>query len=651
MNNCAKFLLLALLANPKLGFGQQSPAYRFDSLVAAAQNAQAARDYASAARDYKQAAAIRPEIPELWADLGLMQQETKDIPGAIESFQTANHLQPSLYVPNLFLGIDYAHIGKAKLAIPFLVRAQQMNRTDPQAPLALGRAYIGERDYRPAIQALSRATTLNGRLGGAWFSLGIARLDQVEVDALTMSETGKGSPYAGALYADSLAKQARFGEAASLYKTLLDSQPQPPCIRSEWGFALLRDHNPTAAASAFAAERKMHPECGLALFGQARLAFENGNGGAAAAILAGLWNRDHGFFASNVSILLGGLSGEQAASLVRMTTTSSSTPLSADMRNALLAAAGLPDENPADGDREAGDGTGESATAIGATAQELYAAGKFRQCDERLGSNLAAMGAPQLRLLAACSFFAGDNQRAYKAATSLQVLEPHSLEALYWSIRADERMALTALARFQQLEPDSADSHVLLGDIDNQLERYDDAQAEYLKALALAPGDTAALLGLASAHLNQDDDQAAMQFAQSALAHSPDDPELNLIMGEALQGEHEYVESEPFLMKSLKAKPQMRPRIHALIGKAYAETGKTPDAIEQLKLGISSDEDGSIQYLLARMYFKLGDKKDGNEAITQMKIIKEQRQSRGVKRVEDPDLSPLETAASAASVP
>jgi tetratricopeptide (TPR) repeat protein len=651
VNKGVKFLLLALLAKSVPGFGQQPQVSSFDFLVASAQRAQAAGDYVSATSDYKQASAIRPDVPELWANLGLMQQETKDLTGAIESFQTANRLKPSLYVPNLFLGIDYAHAGKTKLAIPFLMKAQRMNTTDPEAPLALGRAYIGERNYVPAVKELTRATRLNPRLGDAWFSLGIARLDQVEVDALTMSEAGKQSPYAGALYAESLEKQARFGEAASLYETLLDSKPQPPCLGSGWGFALLRDHKPSAAAAAFSAERKVHPECGLALFGQARLALENGNDAEAAKILTDLWNRDHGFFESNAPILFGGLSNEESASVARLSAASGEAPLPAGLRNVLKNAAGLSAPNPADAVRENARNTSQTTYAVRHTAQEFYAAGEFRHCEDRLGVNLTAMSAAQLRLLAACSFFTGDHERAYEAATALQALQPHSLEALYWSIRADERLALTALARFQQLEPNSTDSHVLLGDIDNQLERYDDAQKEYLRALTLAPSDPAALLGLATAHLNQDDDEGAIEFARSALAHSPDDPELNLIMGEALLGQRKFVESESYLIKSLKAKPQMLPRIHALIGKAYAETGKTQEAIEQLKLGTSSDEDGSVQYLLARMYFKLGDRKDAYEAIRQMKIIKQQRESRGVKRVEDPDLSPLETSASAASTP
>ena len=121
-----------------------------------------------------------------------------------------------------------------------------------------------------------------------------------------MSQENKESPYAGALYAESLARQARFGEAASLYKTLLDAQPQPPCIRSELGFVLFREHDQQGASAQFADERTAHPECGLALLGQARIAIENGNNNQALGFLEELWNRDRGFFLANVSLLTAG---------------------------------------------------------------------------------------------------------------------------------------------------------------------------------------------------------------------------------------------------------------------------------------------------------------------------------------------------------
>jgi predicted Zn-dependent protease len=96
-------------------------------------------------------------------------------------------------------------------------------------------------------------------------------------------------------------------------------------------------------------------------------------------------------------------------------------------------------------------------------------------------------------------------------------------------------------------------------------------------------------------------------------------------------------------MKSLNVKPQMLAHVHALIGKVYAETGRTNDAISQLKMGESSDETGAIHYLLARLYRQVGDTKDAAAALEQVKTIKKQRRDRGVKTVEDSDLSSLES--------
>jgi tetratricopeptide (TPR) repeat protein len=651
--NCLKLLLLVLLVKPAPGFGRQQPASRLESLVAAAQQAQAAKDYAAAANAYRQAIRIQPTMPELWANLGLMQQEAADISQAILSFQQANRLNPSLYVPNLFLGIDYLRAGKATEATPFLLKAEKINKTDPQPSLALGRAYISSGRFSAAAQELVRAANLDPRLSSAWFALGIARLDQVEEDARRMSAEGQDSPYAKALFAESLEKQARFREAATLYRSLLDSRPQPPCLHSELGFSLLREHDLPGAASEFAAERAAHPECGLALLGQARMAMAGGDNELAIKLLEELWDRDHGFFESNAAILLEGESSERVSAIASLIS-AESTLIPMDLRNALLAAFNLSGQEPGDNidQRESGAPPApEPASAGRRTAEDYYAAGQFQQCARRLEPGFAAGSADKLRLLAACSFFAGDNERASGAATALAALQPHSLEALYWSIQANERLAFKSLARFQQLEPESARNHILLGDIYHQLERFDDAQAEYLKALGIAPGDPAAMLGLASVYLANNNIEKALETARLALEHSPEDPELNLVMAEAMLGKNEFAEAEPFLMKGLKAKPQMVPHVHALIGKVYAETGRTQDAIDQLKMGASSDVNGSLHYQLARLYRTLGDDKDASAALEEMKTIKQRRRDRGVKTVEDPDLSALEAAPSEASTP
>jgi tetratricopeptide (TPR) repeat protein len=653
LNKSITFLVLALLVKSAFGFGQQQRANEFESLVTAAQKAQAGHDLGAAVNDYKQAVRIRADMPELWANLGLLQHQVEDYPGAILSFQQANRLNPNLYVPNLFLGIGYARMGKAPEAIPFLVKAGKINKTDPQAPLALGRAYFATGNFSAAAREFEHAARLDPKLGAAWFDLGISRLKQVEVDSRRMSLEDKDSPFAGALYAESLTKQARFNEAAALYRSLLTSRSQPPCLHSALGLALLRHRDVKGATAEFATERDGHPECSLAFFGQARIAIDRGDNEAAVKLLQELWRRDHGFFVSNAAVLVDG-TPDDAASAFAAYLSQHTAIIPADLLEALLAALnvnGLVLDGQHDRINRSQPGAfAAPASKVQHAAEEYYAAGEFGQCAQRLDPVLIARNADKLRLLAACSYLAGDNERTIGAATAIGVLKPHSDEALYWSIKANERLALQSLTRFQQLESDSARSHVLLGDIYDQLERFDDAQAEYNKALAIAPGDPAAMLGLASTYLSNNNIEKAMETARAALDRSPQDPELNLIVAESLVATHQFADAEPYLMKSLNVRPQMLGHLHALLGKVYAETGRTKDAIDQLKMSVTSDEDGSIHYLLARLYRQIGDTKDESAALDQVKKIKQQRFGGGVKTIEDPDLSSLESPSGGVSM-
>jgi len=413
-----------------------------------------------------------------------------------------------------------------------------------------------------------------------------------------------------------------------------------------------RDHE--GASAAFSSELAAHPECGLAILGQARLALDGGEAAQAVKLLNELWDRDHGFVESNAAVLLEGLPAEKASDSAGALLGGANGELPPDLSSALMVAFNLSGQATTDpGVAPSVMAKSVAAASNGAerTAQQDYEAGHFEECARRLEAKPAALSAPQLRLLAACAFFTGDNQGAANAASILRAQPPHSLEALYWSIQANERLAFDSLARFQDLEPDSARSHVLLGDIYHQLDRPDDAQTEYSKALALAPGDPAAMLGLATVYLSNNNSAGAMEIAQAALLRSPNDPELNLIVAEALVGQRRYAEAEPYLNRSLSGKLQVLPRIHALLGKVYAETGRTQEAIEQLKLGAPSDEDGSVQYLLARLYRQIGDTRDATDALNRMKTIKQQRDVRGFKQVQDPDLAPLESSASRPGAP
>jgi tetratricopeptide (TPR) repeat protein len=627
-------VLLSLLAMPNLVLGQQRQDATLASLLASAQQAQTSNDYAAAANDYMQAVKLRPDIPQLWANLGLMQHETKNYPEAAHSFQHALKLKPSLYVPNLFIGMDYLRMGKSQEAIPYLLKAEKMNSTDSLPPFTLGRAYSSLGKFLPAAHAYERAIHLDPQKSSAWFGLGIVRLDQVEEDARRMTKEDQSSSYAKTLYAESLVKQSRYKEATTSYQSALAVKPQPPCLHAELGLLSLKQGDDAAAEVNFQTEQQNGEGCSLAALGQARLGIDAGSDDEAWKILNDLWRRDQGFVEANASVLTNGIAPGRAAEFQHVLAQNNAGASASDLSEFLFGA--FRGQSQISKRDIVSLGTGEGS------AQSNYLAGRYAVCASQLQRSFVARDAVGLQMLSACAYFAGDYEGAANASESLAGVVPHSAAALYWSIKANERLAFIALDKFQQLEPNSARSHLLLGDIYRQRRCFDDAQAEYEKALTLTPNDPAALLGLASAYLGNGNIDKTVETTQLGLKQAAADAELNLLMGEALVSRHKYANAEPYLLKALNAKPQMLPHVHALLGQVYAEAGKTQQAIEQLKLGLQSDQDGSLHYQLARLYRRTGDTKAAATAIDQMKAIQQQYRQGAVIALQDSRPSDLE---------
>ena len=143
---------------------------------------------------------------------------------------------------------------------------------------------------------------------------------------------------------------------------------------------------------------------------------------------------------------------------------------------------------------------------------------------------------------------------------------------------------------------------------------FSDAEQEYRKALTLRPEDTGALFGLCLTLLADSKTDEALALVQAELQREPDDPELNAVMGELLCARHDFSGAEPYLKKGLNTKPELVPHVHALLGKVYAETNRTQQAIAELKLGLADDKDGRVHYQIGRLYLKLGDRDSAKQA-------------------------------------
>jgi predicted Zn-dependent protease len=201
-------------------------------------------------------------------------------------------------------------------------------------------------------------------------------------------------------------------------------------------------------------------------------------------------------------------------------------------------------------------------------------------------------------------------------------------EGLYWEMKSAQRLATVALAHASEMDSSSPKLHILLGDIYRQQTFLPDAEQEYGKALALQPEDTGALFGLSLALLADNQIDEAFHVTQAALKNRSDDPELNAVMGEILCARNDFAGAEQYLEKGLNTKPEYVPHVHALLGKVYARTGRTKQAIAELKFALADDKDGTVHYQIARLYLKIGDRNSAQQAFG----VSRQLRSEGLNR-------------------
>jgi len=628
LKRAALVALMAAVSTAAMGANQDDNSERLQSYVAAAQQAAARKDFSAAADSYRKAIQLSPQTAELWADLGLMYHETGNYDEAVKSFSEAARLNSSLYVPQLFLGIDNLTLKRTETAIPFLERAEKLNPADPQAPLTLGRALAIAGNGNRSSDAYWRALALAPDNGNAWFGLGMAYLQEVDTDARVMTSTYKDSTYSNLRTGELFAEQGKLVQAARAYKTTLSVASPPPCSHAGYGIVLLRQKALAEAKEEFDRESHSNSGCPLTSLGLAALQLLQGDTENALRKLIAIWKADPGFLQESLPLLRDGISAEQTEKLLSLAKDwQASQEISADFVE--LIETGLQSDSPVSAalTEPGADVPGRKQAAITPSPtdpEKLYLSGQFRKCSESLRPRLSVLPEKSLLLLAPCAFYTGDYRTAALAARRLTISATTRQTGLYWESRADERLAIAALTRAGEIDANSPRMHVLLGDVYRQKRRWEDAESEYRKALVLEPEDRSGRLGLAIALFEGGNSQDAFAADKELLQKNPDDPEANLLAGEILVQQHQYAGAESYLNKVRGTQPEFMPKLHALLGEVYANTDRIPEALSEFKLVTTGDDDGSIHYQMARLYQKIGDKKAAAEAFQVSKQLRAQ---------------------------
>lgn len=593
-----------------------------------AQTAQQRGDYASAANAYLELAQLRPEMGEIWANLGLMYQFMGDYSRADKNFHLALARNSHLYVPNLFLGLNRLRGHEPRAALPFLTSAASLNREDEQVALALGRAYAAIHDSHDSTRWFARATDINPQDVDAWYSLGLSYLNLQQDAVTTLRNRGSDTVYARTLIADAFMQQGRINDAIPIYEQFR-SETHPPCLKSKLGLAYAQVSADDKARQAFSEERNSRTGCPLARLGLARLAMKSGDIAGALTQLQIVEKLEPNFLRSFAPEIWNGLSLPESKAIAEELRTPelSGDPMAAALAQALVSGdLGGP---LAGGSAISAASTPRRRDADGDDPTNLAAEGRYSECAARIQRLKDPLSAAFTRLLEECSFYSANYKLTL--ATSERALKrtPDDLASLYWQAKSAHQLATASFAQMNVLAPESSKGHLLLAELHRAREEYSAAEQEYNDALKRDPSEVDkvnANLGLANVYLHDSDDNKAFGMLAMVLKSDPSNADAHFLMAQILVRRREYDDAVAHLKLAMAdLSPESQPEAHSLLAKCYSSEGKNTEALQELKPALPADTLGTYHYQLYQIYRKLGDQTSATTALQKSEQLRKQK--------------------------
>lgn len=225
------------------------------------------------------------------------------------------------------------------------------------------------------------------------------------------------------------------------------------------------------------------------------------------------------------------------------------------------------------------------------------------------------------------------------AATHLQELtrrEPKNQEIWYMLGNVYIQLSEAALAKVDEINPDSVLSHEIRGDVMSSMKNFDGALVEYKKAVDIAPNQTGTHYKLGDAYWQLEDWADATEQFQAELANDPGNCNAQWKLGDILLEQHVHPEEAlADIDKALQICPDLseaRPdRATALI-----RLNRYEDAVPDLKRAIQSDpNEPRYHFLLAQAYRGLGKTADANAEMATFGRLEQNARATEAKHAEE----------------
>jgi tetratricopeptide (TPR) repeat protein len=181
---------------------------------------------------------------------------------------------------------------------------------------------------------------------------------------------------------------------------------------------------------------------------------------------------------------------------------------------------------------------------------------------------------------------------------------------------------MNAVRRAVELDPESADAHILLADMQQRQWRWAEAEVEYRRALELNPNDAGAHFGLSNWLLCQGRTEEALAWAKRGRALDPLAVSGTYI-GWILFAAHRYDEALREFHSVLALRPDDVPALWDL-GYVLIANGQPEKAIVELEKAVSmSDGSPGVIGVLVRAYAHAGRRSDALRLLAELKKRKQ----------------------------
>jgi len=267
--------------------------------------------------------------------------------------------------------------------------------------------------------------------------------------------------------------------------------------------------------------------------------------------------------------------------------------------------------------------------------------------------------------LALCYVATGDQKRAVEILKDLRSIHDNAdvenLLAQAYIGNGQDKEALVAVERAAAMAPDNENVYVFVADacadhqnpalglkvVDlglrnlphsprlhyqrgmflTQLDRFDDAKADFDLAARLAPEGEIAYLSKAERRMLGGDIAGALEAAREGVSRGFANPVLQTVLGEALvrsgivPGQREFAEAQSALEKAVAARPN-DPASQLALGEIYLAAGRLDDAISHLEQARQMKPNQPAVYAnLAKAYQRRGNPQQAEEALATLEKL------------------------------